>query len=72
MAKKRQKKKKKKSESLVQQSIILIEEIPRCLWSLEGCVLGIPYCPFCVCVCVFLGLYLRHLEVPRLGVELKL
>ena len=25
-----------------------------------------------VCVCVFLGLHLRHMEVPRLGVESEL
>ena len=26
----------------------------------------------CVCVCVFLGLHQRHMEVPRLGVESEL
>ena len=35
-------------------------------WKVWGTVFFVVVCLFC-----FLGLHLRHMEVPRLGVELK-
>ena len=56
----------------------ILGHVSFCIWiwvslrCTENTLGSLPRFFVCVCVCFFLGLYLQHIEVPRLGVQSKL